>query len=269
MAEVHYVLVLYTQKYLDECLATIEEFHAKNFRPEFSKNIVLVDNSLSEKCFYESSNYVLINGDNADREFSGLRVGVDFIKENIDLNSSDIFVLANDTFHRNYGDEYLDGFRSFDIEQRLSRENAIIGYMDCYPESVSFLDFELKCWIRSSFFVTNLRVLTEAMPLKFPVLKSEIFGDSCDQFFSQDSCLSEKYIGFLKSWLFGEENENEAFTQRWHSMERLTPQNLSNFQQKAFSILSEHFLSAYALSKGVALESINQIPCLRSVKRQG
>jgi hypothetical protein len=194
-----------------------------------------------------------IAGDNSSREFSGFDVGIAHLQRKYHPLPRSVFLLVNDTFHRSYGQEYLDAFRPKSVRASL-RRNQAVGYVDCFPDEIQVLGLPIRCWIRTSLVLLTARTVDALGKLALPAENERIFGD-VDQFFREDAPLSENYKRYLRAWLFGEEGQD--FNERWHSMERLTAENLADFKGKARSILCEHYLSARLAALSIPIARVN------------
>lgn len=183
-------------------------------------------------------------GDNANREFSGWDRGLRWLRSSRRVSPNDIVVLANDTFHRSYGSEYLELFRPREIERAL-RRNALVGYMDAYPEPVTLFGHRLRSWVRSSLALTTARTIHSLLPLQVGEIDHLVFSEAPAEFFRRDAPLCERYQGYLRTWLFGEEAAG-GFRERWHSRAPLTEANRIQMRAKARCIFAEHALSARA-----------------------
>jgi hypothetical protein len=195
----------------------------------------------------------VIAGDNSSREFSGFDAGVAFLRRKFQPSARSVFVLANDTFHRSYGTEYLDRFHPASVRAALRRGQAV-GYVDCYPDEIEVLGLPVRCWIRTSLLVLGGRTLDAIGALALPVGDESIFA-SGPLFFRDDAPLSDNYKRYLRAWLFGEDGGD--FNERWHSMKPLTPENVADFRGKTRSILCEHYVSARLRARGIEIFRVN------------
>lgn len=193
-------------------------------------------------------------GDPSSREFSGLDVGIAHVRAAYRPDPRSIFVLVNDTFHRSYGTEYLATFEPRRVRAALRRGMAV-GYVDCYPSEVTVLGLPLRCWIRTSFVLVGARVLEAVGKLAIPIGDDQLF-DGVERFFREDAPLSERYRGYVRAWLFGEQLDDYAF--RWHSLGTLTAETMPMFRAKARSILCEHYLSARLRALAVPVLRVNR-----------
>ena len=195
----------------------------------------------------------VIAGDRSSREFSGLDAGIAYVRRKHRPAPRSVFVLANDTFHRSYGTDYLDGFERRALRGAL-RRNMAVGYVDCYPSEIRVLGLPLRCWIRTSLVFLTARTLDAIGKLALPVPDDEVFGGP-EQFFREAAPLSENYRRYLQAWLFG--TDEDDFKYHWHSARPLTPENFSEFKAKARSIMCEHYLSARLEALGVPIFRVN------------
>jgi hypothetical protein len=194
-------------------------------------------------------------GDNANREFSGWDRGLRWLRSSRRVSSNDVVLLANDTFHRSYGSEYLAHFSPRQVDRAL-RRHALLGYMDAYPEPVTLFSHRLRSWVRSSFVISTARTLFSLQPLQIGDVDPAVFSPILEEFFRRDAPLCERYRGYLKTWLFGEPAGPDQFRERWHSQAALSAANLQHMRAKARCILAEHLLSARARALGVPVLDI-------------
>jgi hypothetical protein len=219
---------------------------------------LVVDNALDVSApFQVEGDVTRLPGDNSNREFSGWDRGLQWLRSSCAISPNDIVVLANDTFHRSYGTDYLDLFHPKDVARAL-RSNALIGYMDAYPEPVTLFSHRLRSWVRSSFVISTARTVFRLTPLQIGDVDDLVFSRAPNQFFRPDAPLSERYREYVQTWLFGEEPA-EGFREAWHSQAQLTEANRDAMRAKAKCIFAEHALSAKARELPVKLVDVRGV----------
>jgi hypothetical protein len=227
--------------------------------PECRTSIVVIDNSLPPATPDRAAgDLTLVAGDNANREFSGWDRGLRWLAEHGRPSPNDVVVLANDTFHRSYGTEYLELFQPGATGQALRRD-ALLGYMDAYPQPVTLLGYRVRSWIRTSFLVTTLRAIRTVQPLRVGEVDRLVFSSAPGEFFRRDAPLCPRYQGYLRTWLFGDGQGPDGFGERWHSQAALTAANLEQMRAKARCILAEHSLSARARLLGLPVVDVRGV----------
>ena len=226
--------------------------------PKKSISLLILNNAESrnfEQELDENTNY--ISGENSSREFSGYDKGIDWFKSCELVDESTTFIIANDTFHRSYGTDYLKDFTS---ESLIKAESlgGILGYVDAFPSPVTLDQTTFQKWIRSSIFIIKYKALRKLLPFNIPLNKTDLFSEEYHQtFFKNPSLLSENYQAFIKTWLFESLKVDSDFTEEWHSKQSLNKENVESMRQKAFCILCEHSFSAQAQKLGIPLIPTN------------
>src|SRR5207244_10628764 len=91
---------------------------------------LVVDNArAAEQKRRLDGDWLVLGGDNRCREFSAWDLGL----QGMDSDSRDaVCILANDTLHRSYGAQYLDGFTPERLRVGMERD-GILGWIDAYP----------------------------------------------------------------------------------------------------------------------------------------
>lgn len=249
--------LVFGESHRESGLKLLREFITRVL-PDYETHFVVIDNAIAPEMHRRIDAFTdLISGDNSSREFSGLDRGYRWLASQDPTATDCLFLLANDTFHRSYGAEYLNLFQPKPVKVALSR-GQIVGYLDAFPEEIELFDLRIKSWIRSSFFLIRGSELKKVMPLALPRADSEIFSEDWRQFFKEPSPLSNNYRGFLRTWLFGEESKDGSFTEAWHSQKPLSADTFSFFKGKARAIFCEHWLSARAAKFGISIYDVRQ-----------
>jgi hypothetical protein len=251
--DVYVVFLEFTPAHRESGMRVLAPFVGRLF-PGHRVRYVVVDNAYErDERVPAAAGADVIAGDNSSREFSGLDKGIEHVKRTYRPRPRSIFVLANDTFHRSYGSEYLAGFDPVKVKFAL-RANRAVGYVDCYPNEIQVLGLPVRCWIRTSLVILTCSTIATLGKLAIPVANERIFGGVAD-FFRGDAPLSENYRRYLRAWLFGE--DGQEFKERWHSQKRLTEETMIDFQGKARSILCEHYLSARLRANDIGILKVN------------
>ncbi|MCM8813384.1 MAG: hypothetical protein NC924_05535 [Candidatus Omnitrophica bacterium] len=261
MPNVYAVYVQYGAEHQQSGAETLENFLHTAF-PQKKVETVIVDNALTHETeFWRRAHLNIISGDNRCREFSGYERGIDWVERAFALRDEDTLIIANDTFHRSYGKEYLAWFIPEIVEMALA-DGKIVGYMDAYPEETQICGLPLRRWIRTSCFAARRGVFRRLMPLCFPLPDSEIFSQDYREFFCASAPLSNNYKQFQRTWLFGEHTAAGNFREAWHHQAALTADNWQSFKEKMRCILSEHYFSARAQQAGIGLLDVKQFRSL-------
>lgn len=247
-------LVVYTDEKADECVSRLRFISAGLF-PDEEVMYIIADTSKQGEPYTEGSVVKIFPG-NSEREFGGWEACLSYVTSNFELALEDTVIVANDTFYSNYGDEYLNDFSAQSYET-LKCGKAIYGYMDVFPQPVTIDSKKFDAWVRTSFFITNVRTLMSTQLFKLPYKKSHFFS-SDNMFFLPNNLLSDNYRRYLKCWLFEDVEGDAEFNEKWHSAKALTNDNREFFQDKAMCILTEHYLSWGAKEKGVQIIRVNE-----------
>jgi hypothetical protein len=250
---VNILLVIYTRAHLDECLFRLKKISSDLFPTEETRFIISDTSMESNNVTVDFNKYFLSPG-NQRREFFGWEYALQFAKDKFELTNEDIFIIVNDTFYRNYGDEYLRGFYNIDL-YKLKYSKKIIGYTDAYPLDVSMGGVKFREWIRTSFFITGFNVLRSSNLFRNPYNKQDILNTT--SFFSEPSPLSENYKSYISSWLFSDIEGRPEFPHKWHSSKTFSESGMEDMIHKAYCILTEHFISWQASKLGIEVQSIN------------
>jgi hypothetical protein len=231
----------------------------KRLLPRSPASFLVIDNALPAAAApVVNGDVTLLAGDNSNREFSGWDHGLAWLRVHREVASTDVVLLANDTFHRSYGTEYLQLFRPAAVGWAL-RRNALVGYMDAFPEPVQAFGRELRSWVRTSFVITTASTLYALLPLQLGQVDAQVFSSTPGQFFHPDAPLSDRYQAYLQTWLFGERVGVDGFRERWHGQAGLTEANGEAMRQKARCIFAEHQLSARARALGVPVVDVRGV----------
>ncbi len=244
----------YTNEHRETGLSVLNELSGRLF-PNSDFQTIAIDNSLVGDLELEIAyRNDLIPGDNSTREFSGWDKGLAWAAKKYRLRYDDTIILANDTFHRSYGTDYLALF-----DQKVASEvssGAIVGYVDEFPEAIKLFDMDLKYWIRSSLIIGKFGVLRRILPMTIPAQNEQLFAPEWQEFFSPQAPLSENYQRFLRTWLFGEKFADGVFNEAWHSQQALSPENIEAMKAKARCILCEHYFSARMIRSKIPMYNV-------------
>jgi hypothetical protein len=253
--ELMILYLVFGRTHLGGGVNVLESFVARTFNNTHHQ-ILIIDNQLPAGKNSHHGPYRIIGGDNRSREFSGWDQGLVHLQKKTSLHDMTICLLANDTFHRNYGLDYLNLFNPEKVRRQVA-EGAMVGYVDGYPRPIHLFGLKVQYWVRSSFFIIRWGGLKKLLPLSLPLSNQELFSTDKVLFFRQPSKLSDNYQRYLKNWLFQTPDVDDEFKEAWHSKGVLSIANLHDFQGKARSIICEHYLSARAISLGISLRSVN------------
>ncbi|GEM_PF-2154496 len=251
------VFVLYLQFTGEHWSSAFNVMQTKILSKLDYKNLVwiTIDNALKQDIeIVKGSGFYEISGDNSSREFSGFDKGVRYLKT-LKPSSDDIVIFANDTFHRSYGDSYLDLVSKTKLQG--VKDGGVLGYVDSFPASVTGFGKTFSSWIRTSFFMMNYSGLNRVIPFTLPIEKKSVFGSTPNTFFEENDMLSANYKEYIRTWLFDVPAEKSEFKESWHSKKPLTLENLKAMQEKAWCILCEQQLSARIAENNISIVKIN------------
>ena len=256
--KVYLVYLEFTRDHGESGLKELKSFASRLF-PSAVQNLVVLNNaSTKNEEVYLAQGYDLISGDNSAREFSGYAKGLRWFESFGTIDPSSIFIIANDTFHRSYGTQYLSDFSLQQIVQ-MRASGGIVGYVDAFPEPVTLMSLSFQKWIRSSLLISTYRTLKRLSPLNQPLQRETFFRpDSDPKFFAESAPLSSTYQDYLRTWLFAPVDGQSHFQEEWHSKQPLSEQNVASMREKAMCIFNEHSLSARAQSLGIPLIASNR-----------
>jgi hypothetical protein len=257
----HVILVQFGKEHHNSSINAINLFLEKN--SIIPKNFLILDNSLDYE-FEEhlAGNKFLINGDNSSHEFSAWQKGFNTLSES--LGEQDIIILANDSFHRNYSPNFT---RLFNLKKLKGITSPFIsGYADSYIENVRIRNRNSNSWIRTNFFLCNvkaLRSLESIVSFKIKDIEgSEDFIKNDKQIFSRN------YIELIKEWLI-KDIPLSKMPKKWYRSEVLTDKSAKLLRLKALSIINEHSLTAKIRANGGRVIAINSLKCsLSRLKRK-
>lgn len=216
---------------------------------------ITIDNSVSQDVeMVKGSGFYEISGDNTSREFSGFDKGVKLLKR-LEPGINDVVIFANDTFHRSYGDTYLDHVSKTKLKEMSA--GGVLGYVDSFPASVIAFNRTFSSWIRTSFFMLNYSLLDTVLPFTIPIERETVFGAGPSEFFKTNDILSENYKQYIRTWLFDPPTEASEFKESWHSKQPLNDANFISMQEKAWCILCEQQMSARLSENKIPIVKIN------------
>ena len=218
--------------------------------------LVVIDNSVTTGVVERNDDFTLVPGDNTELEFSGWRAGYDYLKSNYSIKRDDLVLFANDTFHRNYGIDYLEGFKDVDVKKG---QDFIAGVLNDFPGEVAIDGYVYQTWIRTSLFLANVKIVESIYPFYLSYQNHEIFSEDYSVFFKKDGIISERLQKYLNTWLFKVKND-EGFSYVWHSAHDgfCTSENAEFFRRKTRAIISEHTISIRAREAGADFINVNK-----------
>jgi hypothetical protein len=256
------IYLQFTRDHEKSGLAHLEPLIERLF-PGQPSHYVLVDNSEQKNTEIKlRANMDLISGDNSCREFSGYDRGIRWLESCGLLGNSTTVVVVNDTFHRNYGSDYLSDLTT-ERWNDAKKKGGILGYVDAFPSSVELQGLSFQKWIRSSLIVAGYPVLKPLLPFNIALSPAAVFRqDASPEFFVTDAPLSENYRQFIRTWLFENPAADSEFKENWHSKKTLSNESAQYLREKAQCILCEHYFSAKAQFLNIPLVPSNfrQLP---------
>lgn len=243
------VLLLYYPQYARNAVEVFADF-LRSLSEDYG--IVIVRNGnvpLAER----PDVVAVVDGENALREFSGWNSGLDYFKENIQGEPSELLVFANDTFchHNRFGVFTRAAFRkTFKAIMNQPAVAAMAGEEFFLGKPYALDGLASKSWICTYLFAWNrsamagLGTLTPQTPIESFYARNE----RGELVFSER--VSENLSKHIVSWLTGSTSTS------WKGVGATGASGLEKLQGKANSILCEKYLSASAVSRGVRLVNV-------------
>jgi len=235
---------------------------AERLFPGWSRRFIVVDqlktNEVEESTLLMNEDCSFLPGDNSLREFTaydkGLRYGENFSHADGAVYNPAV-VVANESFHRHYGDDYLTDF-TYEKARTVVEDDNFMGYVDAYPTTVQVFGYRFRSWIRSSIIIGQYQSFLDVYPFSIDV-GDDIFCDDFNVFFSDTSKLSQSYKDMLRHWLLDADIRRDDFPQTWHSAETPGPDNIGKLRLKAKSIMCEQLFTARARYLGHGITVTN------------
>ena len=264
------VYLVFGDSHINSGLKLLNAFFKRVF-PNFNVNILVVANHLDSNSShtsrslwdFEGKSYPLISGDNSEREFSGYDLGLSKLESYFELSNQDWVLVCNDTFHRSYGDDYLNLFDHSTIaKHEKNNTSPIIGWLDAYPRMVRINESSFQSWIRSSFLLSRYQSFKSLGSLARDVVSQNVFSLDDDEFLSPDhKSLCDRYKNYIHAWLFNSPSEKK-FKARWYGAQKLENSEKREMIRKTKSIFREHHLSIRARQLHVGIQAINKVPLM-------
>ena len=244
----------------EESIAAFRRIHAAAFQ-DLTLRILVVDNRVAEPMLLTPApDVTVIDGDNTYREFTAFDKGWRFLEQLGALPGESVVLIANETFLR---DAESADFHELPRNARaIIAANKLIGHVDGLSQRVRVFGLNLQEWIRSDFILANATVVQALMPFTVSEPNDQLFGRNTGAFFVDRRDLSPEYREFIRGFVEGRPNVSMW---RWPQATNIDAHNLAAFQLKARAILSEHSLSARAVSLGFLLHDLSptQFPSKR------
>ncbi len=243
------VLLLYYPQYARNAVEVFAAF-LKSLSPDYG--IVIVTNGnvpLADR----PDVVAVIDGENSLREFSGWNSGLDYFKKNIQGDSSELLVFANDTFchHNRFGVFTRAAFRkTFKAIMNRPAVAAMAGEEFFLGKPYALDGLASKSWICTYLFAWNRSAMAGMGPLtpQAPIESFYARNERGELVFSER--VSENLSRHIASWLTG------STPTSWKGVGATGASGLEKLQGKANSILCEKYLSAAAVSRGVQLVNV-------------
>lgn len=232
----------------------LTELFARQF-PDFSRDVIVVDNLLPPGVHEETSGRVVIGGDNTFWEFSAFDVAIRHAGAS--LFDYDWIHLATSAFGELYT-AYLERFTPALIAAAAGRA-VCLCHIDCYNAAVVVEGFPSQHWARTSFMMMPPAELAALGTLVSVRDAHRVFSGNPDDPFLPEAPLSQCYRQYIVEWLTGGDI-GQGVT--WHS--RLTPtaDTLPVFESKALAILNEHLLSIRLRAQGCLLTDVTWLSAM-------
>jgi len=200
-----------------------------------------------------------IGGRNSCREFSAFDRGLAYAREH--PFEEDLFVLVTDAFMA-YGSAFLDLINAETV--RAAHEwRACLGWVDAYPNSVTFNGREYRDWVRSSFVFVPAESVPALEPIAYPFRTEDIFGGGPQQVFVEDGPLSARLQQYMLDWLIDQPDGPVELEEQWHSKFELTEDSYPSFVAKVSAILREQALSIRLIEACVRVYEFRLFPALK------
>jgi hypothetical protein len=265
MSSLYTIFVQYTTEQTESALRHLNKLE-RILTPLGASERIMIDNYLPNETSIILDSQVIYGGDNTYMEFSGWQIGLEKLVSKVKINDKDVILIANDSFHRNYKPDWIEGFNGKHFHL-ASKKKYLIGWTDQFIDPINIMGKERKGWIRSNCFIINYGLLRQILPFFIEQKPDSIFTKKNNSFFKENSPLPFTYREYLKVWLFGEKSSHINFYNQWYKSEPLNENNYDFFIRKAYSIICEHSFSFRAVDAGGKLLSINPKKRLSLIKR--
>jgi hypothetical protein len=194
----------------------------------------------------------VIPGDNAQREFSGYRVGLEALRQRGDLADASLVVFANDTFchHNKFGWWSRLMWRSALRGLQHEQSPALLGEVWHTSAGFGLLGHVAKSWVATYLFAVSGRGLPLLPPFcpTTPPLAGPAVSDLFDSY-----AASPNLRRHIENWL---RKHQGVFLQRQGAAPAAPGTEIDpRLCGKAQSILLEMALSAAAVAHGLQLRS--------------
>ena len=137
--------------------------------------------------------FKVIKGDNSQYEFSGIQKCIELLRTNNILKEYKVFLLGTDALF-NHPIYYFD-FINKDLLEYIENNEICVGNMDKFNSHMSFDDFKIEHWIRSSMIFINYKLLKK-IDYKFITYNHKDYNDS-----KKKINIDNKLKDFLNNWL--------------------------------------------------------------------
>lgn len=195
------------------------KWYMDNFRIEYE--IIVVDNCLD--CTYEkkNENYIVIGSDDKFHEFSCWNTGMQYIHNNLPIDSQSHFCCVTSAFMNE--PNTVQKITSEDLEKFLYSDSDILGHIDSFENPHNLFGFILNYWIRTNFVVFKHNVILN-WAFKLPHI---------------ENCY-EKYMNGEKFYC----DVLERNITQWLNMK----QNVTHYKKRFFCVLYEKILNVLILN---------------------
>jgi hypothetical protein len=192
-----------------------------------------------------------IKGSNEFWEFSGWKVGIDYLTDKYNIKEDDTFVFANDTFykHRYFGcyDQYL--FRKAILKQSYLKKDYIVGELCAPIGSFNIENLTGSGWISTYLFSMPYRTVDKCSPFHYENKQLDYYiVNNRSEFHLNPKAVSNNLVKYMKAWLYPKYSDTGAWRNR-HSND-----TIKYYKLKA--ILNEKRLSLMCTSFGGELVDI-------------
>jgi glycosyltransferase involved in cell wall biosynthesis len=188
-----------------------------------------------------------IGGDNSAWEFSAFDRGLSYL-ESVGARAQ-VYALVTDA-HRAYGASFLSLIDAT-LLRACVKQRCAIGWVDSWPAETTLFGKKYQEWLRTSFLLLPVDVLSIVRPLNAPIDAAALFSNDPTNPFLPNAPLGDALRNYLLEWLSGPEKE-ALLAESWHSRFNIDRATLPLFRDKVSSIVREHTLSIRLREAGVS-----------------
>ncbi|MBT8571651.1 hypothetical protein G6657_08195 [Polynucleobacter paneuropaeus] len=247
----------YGKKHEQACLnylLKISNFLGPDLRPI----IIITDNKPTQKKMKDhsiSNNIHFLKASNQYKEFSGWQTGLDYVRDQLKIDSFNLIV-SNDTFftHRVFDNAIFLAFIAGFKKCFHCNYPAACGQVDSIDARPPYILDSVNEYISTYLWAINAQGISRIDKFINPDI-FQIFNNKSDLFsiFDFAKFNRSEYINFIEELLY----KSSKRKHKWHGFKSLDINNLEAMKLKAFSILNEHWLSAVFRLKEIEIIDIS------------